>query len=192
MDRLTKRYLGGTKSAWKAGAHRQSAGLSSFKQSTLARAVQLAFALGAGAFVFLPRDAAAQACPPDVSGTVTISGSVTNTGVCNIASPSGFLIIDATPGTLTNASGGTLNNYSRLANLGILSNAGTLNNNSYLRNDTGATLSSIGTISNSGYLRNDAGATLNSDAAGTINNNSGGTLLNVGGLSNSGAINNNS
>ncbi len=105
-------------------------------------------------------------------------------------------------GTLTNDTGGMLNNSGSLNILatGTLANHGTLQNYGTLTNDTGGTLINLpgGTLTNyyslynHGTLTNDSTlqnyGTLTNDTGGTLINLPGGTLTNHGTLTNNGTI----
>ena len=134
-------------------------------------------------------------CP--VSTNTFLSGTNTNSALCEIYS--GVGLYNNSYSTLTNQSGGTLNNYGFLYNRssatlvneagGILNNYGALNNSGTLTNKSGGTLNNLGSGST---LTNASGATLTNN--GTLNNSgtmaNNGAVNNYGALSNSGTLNN--
>jgi hypothetical protein len=110
---------------------------------------------------------------------LTDDGNITNTGTLNNFAGAGLGSSDG--GTLTNAIGGTVNNYGRMgggAFSGIMTNAGTLNN------FAGALLSSglVGNgLINSGTLNNFAGASVSITDA-EVTNTVGATVNNYGSM----------
>ena len=111
-------------------------------------AVQLAFAISAGAAAMAPAFAQI-AC--DITTLVTLTASDTNATLCNITN-TGALNINALD---INGAGVVLNNnYGGALDINL---GGSLTNNGILNNYTGSTLTNSGTLTNNGNLYNDSG-----------------------------------